>query len=124
MLTPDPDLPFEKVAMDFCQIAGKTYLVYADRFSGWTEVALPKSTCFRDVKKELLLWFRNYGVPNEIASDGGPPFNSYEFENFLKAWGVDFRKSSAYYAQSNGRAEAAVNVVKRLLMDNCDKVTG
>ena len=124
MLTPDPDLPFEKVAMDFCQIAGKTYLVYADRFSGWTEVALPKSTCFRDVKKELLLWFRNYGVPNEIASDGGPPFNSYEFENFLKAWGVDFRKSSAYYAQSNGRAEAAVKVVKRLLMDNCDKVTG
>ena len=124
MLTPSPDLPFEKVAMDPCQIAGKTYLVYADRFSGWTEVALLKSTSFSDVKKELLAWFRSYGVPNEISSDGGPPFNSYEFENFLKAWGVDFRKSSAYYAQSNGRAEAAVKVVKRLLMDNCDKVTG
>ena len=49
-----------------------------------------------------------------------PPFNSYEFENFLKAWGVDFRKSSAYYAQSNGRAELAVKSAKRILSDNVD----
>ena len=63
-------------------------------------------------------------MPNEISSDGGPPFNSYEFKNFLKAWGVNFRKSLAYYAQNNGTTEVAVKVVKRLLMDNCDKVTG
>ena len=124
MMTQEPDLPFEKVVMDPCHIAGNTYLVYADRYSGWTEVALLKSTSFKDVKKELLYWFRSYGVPNEISSDGGPPFNSYEFENFLRTWGIEFRKSSAYYAQSNGRAEVAVKLVKRLLMDNIDNVTG
>ena len=124
IMTQEPDLPFEKVVMDPCHIAGNTYLVYADRYSGWTEVALLKSTSFKDVKKELPMWFRNYGVPNEISSDGGPPFNSYDFENFLRTWGIEFRKSSAYYAQSNGRAEVAVKLVKRLLMDNINSVTG
>ena len=37
---------------------------------------------------------------------------------FLKNWGVHHRISSAYFPQSNGRAEVAVKKCKRLLMDN------
>ena len=59
-----------------------------------------------------------FGVPVEVANDGGPEYKSHEFGQFLKRWGVRLRTSSAYHAQSNGRAEVAVKSVKRALRDN------
>ena len=121
ILTDDPDLPFQQVAMDPCEIGGKSYLIYADRYTGWTEAALIKDKTFKTVKKELLKFFRTYGKPEEISIDGGPPFNGHEWTEFTKTWKIRIRQSSAYYAQSNGRAEVAVKVVKRILMDNIGK---
>ena len=63
-------------------------------------------------------WFIKYGVPDEIASDGGPPFQSYQYTQFLQTWGVKQRTSSAYYPQSNGHAELAVKMAKRILTTN------
>ena len=54
----------------------------------------------------------------EIAIDGGTNLNSEEITTFLKKWGVNTRVSSAYFSQSNGRAEAGVKTAKRILMDN------
>ena len=79
---------------------------------------------FREVRKSFLRWFRTYGVPEEIASDGGPPFNAYEYKRFLQTLGVESRLISAYYPQSNGRAEAAVKSAKRIIRNNIDPVTG
>ena len=59
-----------------------------------------------------------FGVPVEVANDGGPEYNSHEFGKFLERWGVKLRMSSAYHAQSNGRAEVAVKTVKRALRDH------
>ena len=60
----------------------------------------------------------------EIASDGGPPFNSAGYNIFLKTWKIRKRLSSAYYPQSNGRAEVAVKSMKRILLGNVDEKTG
>ena len=60
----------------------------------------------------------SFGVPVEVANDGGPEYTSHEFGKFLERWGVKLRMSSAYHAQSNGRAEVAVKTVKRALRDN------
>ena len=38
----------------------------------------------------------------------------------MKRWGTKHRLSSAYFPQSNGRAELAVKATKRLLEDNTD----
>ena len=62
--------------------------------------------------------FITYGVPTTLASDGGPQFIAHSFQQFLKKWDVYHKKSSAGYAQSNGRAEAAVKTAKRILSDN------
>ena len=43
---------------------------------------------------------------------------SHDGQSFLRAWGVHHRVSSAYYPQSNGRAELAVKVAKRILLEN------
>ena len=56
-----------------------------------------------------------FGVPTSLSSDGGPEFSATPTSEFLSRWGVHHRESSAYYPQSNGRAEVAVKKVKRLL---------
>ena len=59
-------------------------------------------------------------MPAEISSDSGPEFKAYETKCFLARWGVKHRISSAYFAQSNGRAELGVKAAKRLLRENTD----
>ena len=58
------------------------------------------------------------GLPEELYSDGGPEFRASATHNFLQTWEVSHRVSSAYFAQSNGRAAMAVKTAKRLLMAN------
>ena len=47
-----------------------------------------------------------FGVPVEVTN---------EFGEFLRRWGVRLRISSAYHAQSNGRAEVAVVIGRTLI---------
>ncbi len=110
ILTPSPSYPFEQVVTDFFSLYGNSYLIYADRYTGWVAVILcQKGECNASTLiKHMRTLFHVYGVPAEVAADGGPPFPSYELQTFLKTWGVQYRQSSAYYAQSNGRAELAV----------------
>ena len=122
--TPLPELPFQKIAADFYHKGNYNYLIYADRFSGWTEAAKVQSTSFKNIKKDLLSWFRTYGVPEEISSDGGPPFRSGEYMKFLNTWGISQRLSSAHYPQSNGRAEIGVKIMKRALNSSIDPKSG
>ena len=122
--TPPPEMPFQQVVADLFSLEGHTFLAYADRFSGWLEVDRLSSSSFRNVRRSLLRWFSTFGVPEELSTDGGPPFNSFEYRKFLQNWDVSRRLSSAYYPQSNGRAEAAVKSAKRILLGNINKVSG
>ena len=59
-----------------------------------------------------------YGAPEELSTDGGPPFTSSTFQEFLKTWCVKHRLSSVAYPQSNGQAELAVKTAKRIVKGN------
>ena len=98
--SPEPAFPFERVAADQCKIGSKLYIIYADRFSGWTEVAMLGNQSLKSIKKSFLRWFTTFGVPEEIATDGGPPYNSLEYGEFLKTWDISKRLSSAYYPRA------------------------
>ena len=106
----------------FFNFAGNHYLVIGDRLSGWTEVfSTPTgsaSSGSKDLIKCLRKCFVTFGVPRELSTDGGPEFKSDLTSRFLKSWGVTHRVSSAYYPESNGRAEVAVKSAKRLLRSN------
>ena len=124
MISRPPEYPFQQVVMDLCNLQGFDFIIYADRYSGWIEAAKINSTSFRTVKRNLLHWFATYGVPEELSSDGGPPFNSHDYDQMLKDWDIHKRLSSAYYPQSNGRAEVAVKSAKRALLNSINPVTG
>ena len=123
VLSPPPDYPFQQVVTDFAEIEGHDFLIYADRYSGWLEVAKLNSKAWKAVHHALLAWFC-FGVPEEISADGGPPFNSMEYGSFLGRWEIKRRQSSAHYPQSNGRAEVAVKTARRILLGNINPVTG
>jgi hypothetical protein len=117
---PTPEYPFDQVVADYFSLSGIKYLVYADRYTGWVVIikSQPGEADAVSLKKHLRMLFGVYGAPRELSTDGGPPFNSHGIRQFLGIWGVSHRLSSAYYAQSNGRAELAVKVAKRILWGN------
>jgi hypothetical protein len=49
-----------------------------------------------------------------IYSDNSP-FKAAEFQLFLKDWGISFGSSSPHYHQSNGRAEASIKSMTKLV---------
>ena len=89
----EPEYPFQLVVMDFFDLSGKNYLAVADRYTGWP-VLFKLGTSLIEMVKTCRNLFSQYGVPEQISSDGGPPFNSYEFGQFLRQWDVQHRKSS------------------------------
>ena len=68
--------------------------------------------------KCLRSYFGGKGVPRTVSSDGGTEFTAAPTKAFLRRWGVEHRVSSAYFPQSNGRAEVAVKAAKRMMMDS------
>ena len=117
-----PATPFESIFADFFEFSGRHFLVVGDRLSGWVEVYSAEHGTAMAGATGLIRYLRSYigtfGVPEEICSDGGPEFTASATKEFLSRWGISHRISSAYFAQSNGRAEVAVKTVKRLLMSN------
>ena len=106
----------------FFDFAGRHYLIIGDRLSGWSEIYLTPSGTQQSGAKGLVhclrSFFMTFGVPEEISTDGGPEFIADTTKQFFRQWDVRHRISSAYYAQSNGRAEVAVKSAKRLLRSN------
>ena len=114
-----PEYPFQKVAADLFQIGSEYYLVYVDRLTGFPELAhFPNSTSSSVIINTMREFFHRWGVPEETSLDGAPNLSSLEIREWLTSWNVKIRLSSAYYPQSNGRAEAGVKSMKRLLQGN------
>ena len=124
VVSAEPEVPFQQTVSDLCDLEGHLFFIYADRYSGWVEGTKLSRGTFNAIRPHLLHWFTTFGVPEELATDGGPPFNSLEYDSFLITWDVKKRTSSAHYPQSNGRAEAAVKTAKRILQGNINRTTG
>ena len=124
IMTSPPDYPFQKVVADIFEESGYKYLAYADRLTGFVELAyFPTNTSSSIIIKTIREFFQRWGVAEEVSADGGPNISSREIKEWLESWGVKFRLSSAYYPKSNGRAEAAVKSLKRLLKGNTKRGT-
>lgn len=113
---PPPQRPFESTSADLFYYAGKEYIVYADRASGWMCVSPFATTPTSNmVVRVLRKHFADLGTPVHLTSDGGPQFASLETNKFLKRWGVNHVSSSPHYPQSNGHAESSVKAAKALI---------
>lgn len=119
--TPLPDRPWKMIATDLFELEGRDYLLVVDYFSRFVEVGLmKKSKTSSEVIRVLKALFARHGVPEEIRSDNGPQYDSAEFAQFTKEWGIKHSTSSPRYPQSNGEVERAVKTIKSILKKESD----
>lgn len=107
--------PFSRLHADFFYFEGNNFLLIVDSYTKWLEVEWMRSgTTARIVNKKFASVFARFGLPDVVVTDGGPPFNSFEFINFLENHGIKVLKSPPYHPASNGQAERMVRVVKEV----------
>lgn len=107
--------PFERVHIDFYSFDNNTFLILVDTYSKWLEVEIMNRTHAKATIDKLRKMFAVFGLPTEIVSDNGPPFNSHEFTQFCKSNGIKLTHSPPTHPQSNGEGEVSVRVAKQSL---------
>lgn len=110
---PTTNFPFERVHMDLFDFQKNEYLVVFDDYSKYVEVKLVNNYNTYNVIAELRVLFAQFGLPKNIVSDNGPPFNAHEFKKFWEANGVNVLNSPPYNPESNGTAERGVETAKQ-----------
>lgn len=56
--------------------------------------------------------YARFGIPSEVVTDQGPPFDSTEFRNFNKEWDIAHNPTSPHFPRSNGQVERTVQTIK------------
>jgi Integrase zinc binding domain/Integrase core domain len=114
---PDAQRPFEKLHADLFVAHGIHWLAVADEFTGWPYlVSLGTNTTSAAVKKALRDIFATHGAPIILKPDGGPQLVSEETRCFLAQYGVKVTPSSPHLPRTNGRAEAMVKKLKKMVL--------
>ncbi len=112
---PIPQYPWQFVSQDLCMFESHTYLVTIDHYSDFIEVDKVENTLSSTIVAKTEARIARHGVPEAILSDNGSQFTASEFEAFCEKYQIQHITSSPYWPKGNGKAEAAVKIVKRIL---------
>ncbi|CAF1025218.1 unnamed protein product, partial [Brachionus calyciflorus] len=123
-MTEMPNKPWEKVAIDFFGPIPPTNEYIQVVYDKYSRIVFPRfipSTSFKSVEKELEKLFSDVGIPEEVTSDNGPPFNGEEFKKFAELYGFKHRLVTPYWPMANGMVESFMKrlgkVVKTAKLD-------
>eukprot|EP00253_Pinus_taeda_P006309 PITA_06309 len=114
--------PFERWALDFIGPINspsnqRTYiLVCTDYMTKWVEA----KALIRANEEAVLAFlfeeiFTRFGIPRELVTDGGPPFNSHGFKFTLHKYHIQHRMTTPYHPQANGQVESTNKVLEAIL---------
>ena len=106
-----PQGPWQVVASDLMTFVGKDYLVLADYYSRWVEIALLEGQTAREIVKHIHRIFSRTGYPYELRTDNGPCYASEEFRRYCGEHQIK-HTSSPLYPESNGLVERMIQSVK------------
>jgi transposase InsO family protein len=91
-------------------------LVATEYFSKWVEaIPLRKATgaAVANFIREHII--TRFGIPHKIISDNGTPFVNKSVREVLEHYRIKHRRSTPYYSQGNGQAEATNRMLLRIL---------
>ena len=103
-----PDKAWSRLHVDFNgpYPTGESLMVLIDAYSKFPIVEILKSTTAKTVISRLERIFAMHGIPEEIISDNGPPFDSAEFGDYMKRKGINHHRVTPLWPQANGEAES------------------
>jgi hypothetical protein len=80
-----PEQPWQFLAVDYLGLPnGKVLFVITEKYSRYPIGLECESTAAKHITPKLEELFGAWGVPTEITSDNGPPFNGADFAEFLR----------------------------------------
>ena len=115
-MTELPDGPWEKVSVDFAGPLPNNdmALVFWDQYSRYPVVEFVISSTSADASiPQFERTFNTYGIPKEVKSDNGPPFNGTKFVEFAAEQGFKHRKVTPGWAEANGDVERFMQTLKK-----------
>ena len=92
-MSPVPAKPWTEVSIDFADLPNKEHLlIIYDDYSRYPGVKKVSTTSAKVVTKSLEDVFSQFGIPEVVKSDNGPPFQSAEFKQFAEEMSFRHRK--------------------------------
>lgn len=117
---PLPTRCWERVGTDIFTFADKSFVVLFDAFSNWLELLPIKDKSAHSVIKKVKNVFARFGPPDLLVCDN-VPYNSHRFITFSQDWNFQLSFRSPNYPRSNGLAEKAVDISKKLIKKCLEK---
>ncbi|UYV83430.1 K02A2.6-like [Cordylochernes scorpioides] len=115
-----PSRAWEKVGIEHFYLKGKYYLLIADYYYRFPELALLEDQTTYSTIKHCKSIFARHGIPEEVRSDNRPQFG-LEFKRFAKEYGFHHITSSPRFLQSNDFIESMVKNIKNKLKKGRDQ---
>ena len=110
-----PTAPRQYIHVDFATHQSNHHLIIVDAHSKRPEVIGPMNTTTAEATANAMRnIFARYGLPNQIISDNGPPFQSAENEEFLRQNGIQRILVSPYHPTSNGLADPSCTLQQKI----------
>ncbi|GFQ88291.1 retrovirus-related Pol polyprotein from transposon 17.6 [Trichonephila clavata] len=100
---------------DLQRFLGKEHLLMIDYLSKYIELKPLNSTTEQSVIIVMKSIYATHGIPEDLVSYGGQPFNSNLMINFFREWGIKHHVTPPHFSRANGQIERAVQTEKNSL---------
>ena len=64
------------------------------------------------IREHIITWF---GIPRRLINDNSTPFINRDMKRLIEAYHIKHGRSTPYYPQENGQAEATNGVILKIL---------
>ena len=102
--------------------SGEYLLVVLDEYTRFPEVEIVKSLSAQTVIPIFDKVFSSRGIPENLKTDNGTPFQSSEFRNFANDLGFQHQRITPYWPEANGVAERFMRTIGKVC--KCAQVDG
>ena len=116
-ITPTPKHVWEIINTDYLgPLPNGWYLfVLIDQKSKYPEVEFIRNTSADTLIPCLKRIISTFGIPDTIISDNGPPFTSYQLKEFFRHYGINHRRITPRWPQSNGQVERFMKPLMKVI---------
>ena len=114
-----PERPCQHIDMDFWgPLPSREHiLIVIDEYSCYPEIEFVSSTGAKIVILHIDKIFATHGFPEQVKTDGGPPFNgseSHEYQQYMKWAGIKVIQVSPDDPEANGLMENFMKILQKI----------